>query len=94
MIRALLWLCEHNPLYRSVRINHEVIDQWEDSFIPPELQEELVHAPEDGNSDEHGTYAGDMEGLSENGLHNALDDMADGIRPPLPFSSINYALPS
>ena len=78
MIRALLWLCERNPLYRSVRINHELIDQWEDSFIPPVLQEELVHAPEDGNSDEHGTYAGDMETLSENDLHNALDDMADG----------------
>jgi hypothetical protein len=78
VIRALLWLCEHNPLYKSVRINHELISRWEDSFIPRVLQEEIVHAPEDGNSDERGTYAGDMEGLSENDLHHALDDMADG----------------
>src|SRR6267378_2033232 len=78
VIRALLWLCEHNPLYKSVRINHELINQWEDSFIPRVLQEEIVHAPEDGNSDERGTYAGDMEGLSENDLHNALEDMAEG----------------
>ena len=27
---------------------------------------------------ERGTYAGDMEGLSENDLHNALEGMADG----------------
>jgi len=78
VIRALLWLCEHNPLYKSVQINHELISQWEDSFIPRVLQEEIVHAPEDENSDERGTYAGDMEGLSENDLHNALEDMADG----------------
>jgi uncharacterized protein DUF6570 len=54
VIRALLWLCEHNPLYKSVRINHEPISQREDSFIPPALQEDVVHAPEDGNSDERG----------------------------------------
>jgi len=78
VIRALLWLREHNPLYKPVRINHEPNSQWEDSFIPRVLQEEIVHAPEDGNSDERGTYAGDMEGLSENDLHSALDDMVDG----------------
>jgi hypothetical protein len=77
VIRALLWLCEHNPLYKSVRINHELIDQWAESFIPPILQEEVINVPEDQISDERGTYAGDMEGLSENDLHNALDDMAN-----------------
>jgi hypothetical protein len=77
VIRALLWLCEHNTLYKSVRINHELISQWAESFIPPVLQEAVVHMPE-GREDERGTYAGDMEGLSENDLHNALDNMADG----------------
>lgn len=77
VIRALLWLCEHNMLYKSVQINHELINQWAESFIPPVLQEVVVHTPED-RGDERGTYAGDMEGLSENDLHNALDDMADG----------------
>src|SRR6266850_4163261 len=78
VIRALLWLCEHNPLYRSFQINHELINQWEDSFIPSVLQEAVVHVPEDRYSDERGAYSGDIEGLSENDLHNALDDMADG----------------
>src|SRR6202046_3836714 len=78
VIQALLWLCEHNPLYRAVQINHELINQWTESFIPPVLQEAVVHVPEDRDSDERGTYSGDMEGLSENDLHNALDDMADG----------------
>ena len=78
VIRALLWLCENNTLYKSVQINHELIDQWAESFIPPVLQEAIIHVPEDRDSDERGTYAGDMEGHSENDLHNALNDMADG----------------
>ena len=78
VIQALLWLCEHNPLYKAVEINHELINQWSESFVPPVLQEAVVYVPEDRDSDERGTYSGDMEGLSENDLHNALDDMADG----------------
>ena len=78
VIQALLWLCEHNPLYKSVNINHELINQWAESFIPPLLQEAIINLPEDRDSNERGTYAGDMEGFSENDLHHALDDMADG----------------
>src|SRR5579871_3512422 len=81
VIRALLWLCEHNPLYKSVKINHELINQWTESFIPSVLQEAVISLSENSeamDSDERGTYAGDMEGFAENDLHNALDDMADG----------------
>ena len=78
VIRALLWLCRHNILYESVTINHELIDQWAESFIPPVLQEAVVNVPQASDSDERGTYAGDMDGFAENDLHNALDDMADG----------------
>jgi hypothetical protein len=78
VIRALLWLCQHNPLYHSVKINHELISRWSESFIPPVIQETVTNLPETRDSDERGTYAGDMEGFSENDLHNALDDMADG----------------
>ena len=78
VIRALLWLCEHNTLYESVTINYGLINQWSESFIPPVLQEAVLNIPEGRDCDERGTYAGDMEGFSENDLHNALDDMADG----------------
>ena len=61
-----------------MKINHELINQWAESFIPPVLQEAVINLPEDRDSDERGTYAGDMEGISENDLHNALDDMAHG----------------
>jgi hypothetical protein len=77
VIQALLWLCDHNPLYKSVQINYELVNQWTECFIPPVLQEAIVQIPEDNKSEERGTYSGDMEGLSENDLHNALDDMAD-----------------
>ena len=65
-------------MYKSVNINHELINQWAESFIPPLLQEAIINLPEDRDSNERGTYAGDMEGFSENDLHHALDDMADG----------------
>jgi hypothetical protein len=77
VIRALLWLCEHNTLYKTVQINHELLNQWTESFVPHVLQEAVVNLPEAKDSDERGTYAGDMDGFSENDLHNALDDMAD-----------------
>jgi hypothetical protein len=76
VLRALLWLCANNPLYKSVTINHDLINQWDCSFIPPVLQESLVSVPEEEDSGERGTYAGDMGGFSENDLHHALDDMA------------------
>jgi len=78
VIRALVWLCKHNALYKSVKINHELINRWTESFIPPVLQEAVVNLPEGRDSDERGTYAGDMDEFSENDLHNALDGMADG----------------
>jgi hypothetical protein len=90
VIRALLWLCQHNLLYKSVRINYDLINQWEDNFVPPILQEAAVNIPENEDSSERGTYAGDTEGLSENDLHNALDDMADGtIASGAVYSDVN-----
>jgi hypothetical protein len=71
VLRALLWLCEHNPLYKSVRINHEFPSEWSESFIPAVLQESLAKIPEDKDLEERGTYAGDMDGIFENGLHNS-----------------------
>ena len=76
VIRALLWLCEHNPLYGSVQVNHQLLAQWSDTFIPSVLQETLIMVPEDKDSEERGTYAGDMDGNFENDLHSALHDMA------------------
>lgn len=78
VIRALLWLCEHNPLYKHVQINRELINRWADNFIPPVLREGIVNLREKEDSAERGTYAGDMCGLTENDLHHALHDMADG----------------
>jgi hypothetical protein len=78
ILRALLWLCENNPLYESVTINRDLIDRWEASFIPPVLQDSIVNISPEEDSEERGTYAGDMDGFAENDLHHAMDDMADG----------------
>jgi hypothetical protein len=77
VMRALLWLCQNTPLYQSVEINHDLLDQWSESFIPQDLLDTIgiVDAAED--SAERGTYTVDMDGLSENDLHAALNTMAD-----------------
>jgi hypothetical protein len=77
VIQALLWLCRNNPLYRSVQINHELLDQWSERFIPQDLLDTMGIVDNTEDSAERGTYAGDMDGLSENDLHDALNTMAD-----------------
>ena len=77
VIRALLWLCKHNPLYGSVQVNHQLLAKWSDTFIPSMLQETLIMIPEDKDSEERGTHAGDMDGNLENDLHSALHDLAE-----------------
>ena len=77
VLRALVWLCNNNPLYKSVAINYDLIDQWEDRFVPPILENTIAPVSEDSDSSERGTYSADMNGLAENDLHDALNDMAD-----------------
>jgi len=38
VIRALLWLCEHNPLYEHAQINRELIDSSIDGLITSSLR--------------------------------------------------------
>jgi len=70
--------CEHNPLYGSVQINHQLLAQWSDAFIPSVLQEALIRIPEDKDSEERGPMRETWTGNFENDLHSALRDMADG----------------
>ena len=41
------------------------------------LEKTIAPISEGSGSNERGTYSGDMDGLAENDLHDALDDMAD-----------------
>jgi hypothetical protein len=73
-IPALLWLCEHNYTNRS-----KLIISWStDGLTALPLQENTVKLPVEEDFAERGTYAGDMEGLTEDDFHRALRDMADG----------------
>lgn len=58
-------------------INYDLVNQWEDRFVPPILENTIAPVSEDPDSGERGTYSADMDGLAENDLHDALDDMAD-----------------
>jgi hypothetical protein len=41
------------------------------------LEEAIAPISEGSDSNERGTYSGDMDGLAENDLYDTLDDMAD-----------------
>jgi len=77
VLHALLWLCEHNPLYSSVQINYELINRWSDNFVPPVIQKNIISLSADSDSAERGTYAEDMDLVAENDLQTALGDMGD-----------------
>jgi uncharacterized protein DUF6570 len=62
VLRALLWLCENNPLYKSVTINYDLINQWACGFIPLVLQESIVSVLEEEDTGERGTYPGRIFG--------------------------------
>lgn len=34
ILEALIWLKENNPLYGNIDINHTLLDNWKDKFIP------------------------------------------------------------
>jgi hypothetical protein len=41
-VNALLWLCAHNPGYKSVVIDYSVLDSWPDHYIPQEIRDAFV----------------------------------------------------
>jgi Domain of unknown function (DUF6570) len=78
VFRALQWLRLHNQLYRHITINRDLLDRWADSFIPPELQDSIVHSRSD--HEEREGYAADLEvGNCENDFQEALVDQANAL---------------
>jgi len=85
VLRALLWLCSNNPVYRSVSIDYSVLDSWPDIHIPQEIRDAFIalgsetaftQAPV---TDEREGYATSLQGgLFENDLDAEIDDAEPG----------------
>lgn len=60
VLAALRYLVHHNHLYSDVAINHTMIDDWSEDFIPPELYDNIISL-ENGDHDERVGYTVNLE---------------------------------
>ncbi len=71
ILDALTWLQEHNPLYRDIVINHDMLETMPDEFIPEGISSRVVSMNQD--SKEREGYAADFNTSNdENDLHHVL----------------------
>lgn len=42
VLKALLWLCAYNPVYKSVTIDYDLLDSWPEDHIPQEIRDAFL----------------------------------------------------
>lgn len=54
VLAGLQYLVQHNKVYQDVDINHPMIDDWTDDFIPPELRDNIISIGEPASDEREG----------------------------------------
>jgi len=90
VLAALRYLVLHNPLYRNLTINHDMIDNWAEEFIPPDLHDSIINVNKSDHHEREG-YAVNLEsGNFENDLQAAQDSASfDQQCDPLMSGSVS-----
>jgi hypothetical protein len=85
VLHALLWLCANNPVYKSVKIDYELLDSWPDNHIPQEIRDAFLTLRLGDTTvgptvtDEREGYATQLQnGRFENELDAELEDPEPG----------------
>ena len=85
VVNALLWLCAHNPGYKSVVVDYSVLDSWSDHHIPQEIRDAFITLGSEPGStdtpveDEREGYATSLrDRLFENELDAEVEDAEPG----------------
>jgi hypothetical protein len=85
VLHALLWLCAHNPVYKSVSIDYSILDSWPDDHVPQEIRDAFIALGSEAQSaqplvtDEREGYATSLQGgLFENDLDAEVEDAEPG----------------
>ena len=90
VLAALQFLVQHNPLYQDLAINHAMIDNWSDEFIPDDLQKNIIHLTEADHREREGYTVSLQPGNYENDLQAAQDTSFDnGGDTPLITGSVS-----
>ena len=73
VLSALQYLVQNNPVYKNVTINHNMIESWDDDFIPSEIANNVIHATHSDHHEREGYTVGLQAGNLENEFHAAQD---------------------
>ncbi|KAF3012721.1 hypothetical protein E8E15_000287 [Penicillium rubens] len=68
VLAALQYLVRNNHLYRELFINHSMIDNWSDEFIPLELRDNIIRLDEPDHHEREGYTVSLAQGNYENDL--------------------------
>jgi hypothetical protein len=74
VLAALEYLVQHNHLYHNVIINHSMIDNWTEQFVPTELQDNIICLNEGDHHEREGYTINPQSGNYENDLQAAQDE--------------------
>ncbi|KAJ5654961.1 hypothetical protein N7490_001964 [Penicillium lividum] len=89
VLTALQYLTRHNHVYHDVAINRQMIDTWDDDFIPADLEENIIPVDLSDGLEREG-YAVHLDaGNHENDFQAAQDAGREtGINAPLMTGSV------
>ncbi|KAJ6118382.1 hypothetical protein N7471_013849 [Penicillium samsonianum] len=93
VLRALQYLTRHNHVYHNVIVNPQVIDTWDDDFIPAELEEKIISVDVPDSLEREG-YSVHLDASNhENDFQAAQDtDWEMGINAPLVTGSVSTGI--
>ena len=73
VLQALLWLKDQKPLYKNIVINHGLLENWEDEFVPAGIADRVLQCGSDFAEREGYTMNLESDNY-ENDLHHAVED--------------------
>jgi hypothetical protein len=72
-LTALQYLVQNNPVYKDVTINRNMIESWDNDFVPPEIANNILHATHSDHHEREGYTVGLQAGNLENEFQAAQD---------------------
>ena len=72
VLKALLWLVQYNPLYSNVTIDYNLIQSWEQRFVPEVLIQNAIITEDNWELDQREGYITSLEGGSYENDFDAL----------------------
>jgi len=85
VLAALRYLVQHNCVYHDIVINHQMIGDWSDEFIPPEIIDNITHINTPDYHEREGYTVSLQNGNFENDLQAAQDDAESNVLSDDPF---------